>query len=187
MLGLLNLGRGKNGMSEELQRLTEENRQLREQHRATAAILDAVPAPMLVTDRNLTVTRINDTALAMLGYRREEVEGRMTCAELCRTPLCGTAACTIRTCMRTGQPLAGETVITTRDHRTIPVQAACTALFDDEGEVIGGMEVIIDRSAAVQAQRETENILKSIGAPMFVTDKELTVTAINEAALTALG
>ncbi|MDA8165792.1 MAG: methyl-accepting chemotaxis protein [Desulfobacteraceae bacterium] len=187
MNGLLNFVRGRDVISEEIQRLREENRQLREQHRAADSILTAIPAPMLVADRDLTVTRINDAALAMLGYRRDEVVGRMTCAELCRTPLCGTSSCTIRTCMRTGQPLAGETTVTTRDSRTIPVQAACTALRDDRGEVIGGMEVIIDRSAAAKAKWETENILASIGAPMFVTDRELTITAINEAALSALG
>ena len=33
-----------------------------------------------------------------MGYGREEVVGKMTCADLCKTPLCGTENCTIKNC-----------------------------------------------------------------------------------------
>ena len=150
-------------------------------------ILAAIAAPMFVTDADLIITYINDAACQAMGWRREEVVGKMTCAELCRTPLCGTAECTIKNCMRTGQTIVGETVAQTRDGRKVPIQAACSAIFDEHGKPVGGMEVIIDRSAAVQAKWETDNILKSVAAPMFVTDANLVITSINDAACQAMG
>jgi PAS domain S-box-containing protein len=150
-------------------------------------MVGAIAAPMFVTDENLLITFINDAACQATGWRREEVVGKLTCAELARTPLCGTADCTIKNCMRTGQTIVGETVATTRDGRQVPIQAACSAIFDDAGKPIGGMEVIIDRTEAERAKWETENILRSAAAPMFTTDINLVVTSINDAALGAMG
>jgi methyl-accepting chemotaxis protein len=142
---------------------------------------------MFVADKNLVITRINDPALKALGYTRDEVVGKMTCADVCRTPLCGTSDCTIKNCMRTGEPIFGDTVAKTRDGRDLPVTAQCSAIFDDNGEPIGGMEVIGDRTAAADAAFKMDNILKSIGAPMFVTDENLVIQSANEAILKALG
>jgi len=150
-------------------------------------ILDSISAPMFVTDKDLTITRINDAALTTAGYRREEVVGKMTCADLAQTPLCGTKDCTIKNCMRTGEPISGETVMKTRDGKEIPIQAACSALFDEDGKPYGGMEVIVDRTAAVKARKETDRILASVGAPMFVTDKDLKIISVNDTALKAAG
>ena len=150
-------------------------------------IVAAIAAPMLVTDENLLVTYINDAACQAMGWRREEVVGKMTCAELARTPLCGTADCTIRNCMKSGQAINGETVATTKDGRKVPIQAACSAIFDETGKPIGGMEVIVDRTEAVRAKWETDNILKSVAAPMFVTNANLVINSINDAACQAMG
>ncbi|MBI5118474.1 PAS domain S-box protein [Candidatus Poribacteria bacterium] len=150
-------------------------------------ILEHIAAPMVVVDKDLVIRRINPIACKVTGYRAEEVIGKMTCAELGKTPLCGTANCTIRNCMRTGEHIVAETEMTTRDGKKIPISAACSALFDDDGNPVGGMEVIVDRTATVQAQWEMQNILKSVGAPMFVTDKDLKIISINELALKAGG
>ena len=150
-------------------------------------IVASIAAPMFVTDKDLLITSINDAALKAMGYTREEVVGKMTCAQFSKTPFCGTAQCTIKNCMRTGEPIIGETVAETRDGKKVPIQAACSALFDEQGKPYGGMEVIIDRTEAVKAKWEVDNILKSAAAPMFVTDKDLVINSINDAALKAMG
>jgi len=150
-------------------------------------ILSAIAAPMFVVDRNLLITFINDAALRVAGYRKEEVLGRMSCADFSRTPLCGTEKCTLRTCMRTGEPVHGETYITTREGKKIPIKAACSPLLDDKRTPYGGMEVIIDQSDVAKARWETENVLSSIAAPMFVVDKNLMIASINDSALKAMG
>ncbi len=150
-------------------------------------ILDAIAAPMFVTDKDLIVTRVNDAALGAMGYSREEVVGKMTCADFCKTQLCGTKDCTIKNCMKTGEPIVGETVAETRDGHKFPVSATCSAMFDKEGNAVGGMEVVIDRTEAVKAQEHVENVLRTIAAPMFVTDENLVIRSINPAALEVAG
>ncbi len=174
-------------LSLRLNDLESELESTRRKNKQYEAILSAVAAPMFVVDKNLLITSINSAACRAMGYRTEEVIGKMTCAELSRTPLCGTSNCTLKNCMRTGEVINGETVAETRDGRKIPIQAACSPFFDEQGTPVGGMEVIIDRSEAVKAKWEVDNILKTIAAPMFVVDKNLLITSINSAACRAMG
>ncbi len=157
----------------------------KEQH--CNAIMGAIAAPMFVVDRNLTVTFINEPALNTLGYTRDEVVGKMTCSQISKTPLCNTENCTVKRCMQTRETILGETVVETRNGKKIPIKAACSAMFNENGEAYGGMEIIIDQTQVVKAQWETENILGSVAAPMFVTDKNLIITSVNDAALDAMG
>jgi methyl-accepting chemotaxis protein len=138
-------------------------------------------------DRDLKITNINDAALKTMGYRRDEVVGKMTCSQLCKTPICDTSSCTLKNCMRSGEPIIGDTVAEARDGRKFPIRAACSPLLDEQGTPYGGMEVIIDQTAVMRAKWEIDNILKSIAAPMFVVDTDLVITSINDAALKAMG
>lgn len=165
----------------------EENARLKGTVGELQRVLSSMAAPMFVVDTDLIITSVNDAALNALGYRREEVVGKMTCAQLSRTPVCGTTDCTLKNCMRTGEAIHRETVAETRTGRKIPIKAACSPLLDDAGKAYGGMEVIIDQTDVASAKWETDNVLKSIAAPMFVVDKELVITSINTAALTAMG
>ncbi|MEJ2688368.1 MAG: methyl-accepting chemotaxis protein [Deltaproteobacteria bacterium] len=121
------------------------------------AVIQAIAAPMFTVDKNLTITYCNDAALAALGYRRDEVVGKMTCAQFSRTPLCGTENCTLINCMRTGQVIVGETVAEARDGRKVPIKAACSPLMDNNGKAYGGMEVIIDITEVVRLQQEASS------------------------------
>ncbi len=151
------------------------------------AVLTFSAAPTLLVDKELTITAINDTALHAMGFNRDEVVGKMNCSDFAKTPLCGTENCTLRNCIRSGRTITAETIAETREGRKFPIKAACSPLRDEQGNIYGGMEVIIDQTDVVRAQRQIENILKSIAAPMFVTDADLTITSINEAALKAMG
>ncbi len=128
----------------------------RQQRKVTDGVLSSVAAPMFVTDRNLVITTVNDAALQAMGYGREEVVGKMTCADFSRTPLCGTADCTIRNCMKTRRAIYGETFARTRAGKEVPIQAACSALFDEKGDPMGGMEVIIDITEVKRLQSEAD-------------------------------
>jgi methyl-accepting chemotaxis protein len=149
--------------------------------------LSTIAAPMVVVDKNLVITNVNGAALKAMGYHRDEVVGKMTCAEFQKTLLCSTANCTLKNCMRTGETIIGDTVAQTREGKKIPIRAACSPLLDEEGKAYGGIEVVTDQTEMVRARWETENILKSIAAPMYVVDRSLVITSINDAALKFMG
>lgn len=150
-------------------------------------IVTAVAAPMFTVDMDYTITSVNDAALEAMGYRRDEVVGKMTCAHFSKTLVCNTDDCTLKNCWRTGQTVFGRTEAETRDGKSIPIQAACSPLLDNEGKAFGGMEVIMDQTEVQRAQWKSENIVRSAAAPIFVVDKDLIITAINDAALNAMG
>ena len=167
-------------LEEELKRLSQSNSRCK-------GIVESIAAPMIVVDRNLLITYVNKAALEAMGYRREEVEGKMTCAQFQKSLICGTEKCTIRNCMQTGRTVIGETVAETRNGKKVPIQAACSPLYDDDGIICGGMEVISDQTDLVAAKWQTDNILKTIAAPMVVVDRDLRITSVNDAALAAMG
>ena len=141
-------------LMQRIQQLESELAMEREQKKISDDIVLKAAAPLFVTDRNLIITNINDAALQAMGYSRDEVVGKMSCADFSRTPLCGTADCTIKNCMKTGRSIYGETVARTREGKEVPIQAACSALFDEKGEPRGGMEVIIDITEVKQLQNQ---------------------------------
>ncbi len=98
------------------------------------------------TGTDLVIQNINDAALNVLGYRREEVIGKMTCADLCKTPVCNTAKCTIKNCMEKKTTIVAETEATTRDGKKVPVRASCGVLLDSQGKASGGFEIISDNT-----------------------------------------
>jgi len=149
--------------------------------------LASIAAPMFTVDRDLLISSVNDAALNVLGYRRDEVVGKMTCAQFSKTPICNTEKCTLRNCFRTRETVFGETTVETRDRKQIPIQAACSPLIDAEGNVYGGMEVIMDQTEAAHARWKIENLLSAIAAPMFTVDTDLLINSVNDAALNVMG
>jgi methyl-accepting chemotaxis protein len=167
--------------------LIRENAILKERITRMEKVLGSMAAPMLVTDKDLLITFINDAALNAMGYSREEVVGKMSCSQFAKTPLCGTSGCTLKNCMRTGEVIYGSTVAEDRKGNKIPIKAACSPLIDEQGKAYGGIEVIIDETETVRTKWEIDNILKTIAAPMFIVDRDLLITSINDAALNAMG
>ncbi len=165
----------------------EEIIKVRSENRRHESLIAAIAAPMYVVDKDLVISSINDVALNAMGYSRDEVVGKMTCAQLSKTPLCGTANCTLKNCMRTGERIYGETIAETRSGQKLPIKAACSPLMDENGKPYGGIEVIVDQTEVTRAKWEMGNILKTIAAPMFVVDKDLVISSVNDAALNAMG
>ncbi len=126
------------------------------------ALVEAVPTHMFVVDADLVVTNVSEHTLNALGYRRDEVVGKMGCAQMCNTPVCGTEQCTIKNCMKTRQPVIAETFCRTRDGKEVPIAACCNALFDEQGNCYGGMEVIFDLSEQKAALVEVDRLCQSV-------------------------
>jgi len=126
-------------------------------------VFSRVPTPMFLVDENLVVREISDQALRALGRSREEVVGKMTCAEICRTPQCDTPECTIRRSMRERRAVVVRTSARSRGGEELPIEARCTAIFDAEGNPVGGVHLFADRSAEEAALEELRGIVEADG------------------------
>ncbi|MFP4248920.1 MAG: methyl-accepting chemotaxis protein [Armatimonadota bacterium] len=122
-------------------------------------VISAVPTTMFVVDDNLIVQHVSQETLDALGYGRDEVVGKMTCGELCKTPLCGTPECTIKRCWQSREKVVGETQAVTRTGQEIPIAAYSSAIFDHEGNPAGAMELIVDLTEQKDALKEVGRLI----------------------------
>ena len=161
---------------------------LKDQNEKTDGMLKGIVDPMFVTDNDLVITYFNKAAEEVTGYRADEVIGKMKCAEVIRSPFCGTTGCTIKSCMASKDVIQGaESTIKNRDGKVIPISVSCAGIFDAEGNPIGGIEIARDITAEKDAKEKTEGMLKGIVDPMFVADENLVITYFNTAAEKATG
>ena len=139
-----------------------------------AQVVRSAAASMFVVDPELKVRMISDEMLDTLGYRRDEVVGKMTCGDLCRTPQCHTNSCTMRQCISSGRSVKIETEAIRRDGQKLPIRARCNVVRDSSGKIVGGVEVLSERSQQTKAVQELRKLQRA--ASEGRTDVRLTAT-----------
>jgi PAS domain S-box-containing protein len=117
------------------------------------AILESIGEGVFTVDVDWRITEINRAAEQITGFDRPKVLGK-SCAEVFRGAAC-TRNCPLRRAIETGQNIFDfETEIVSRSGRPIPVSVSTALLRDEEGEIMGGVEVFRDLSALRQLTAE---------------------------------
>ncbi len=125
-------------------------------------ILDSVADGVFTVDKNFIITSFNRAAEKVSGYSAQEVIGR-PCREVFDTKLC-TSGCPLARAIETRSRITvAEQVIRNRDGDTIPVQVSATALIDDSGNVIGGVETFKDLTEITRLRRQLSEESKKTG------------------------
>ena len=145
-------------------------------------------------DKDGRFVNINDTELGWLGYRREELLGRMTLPELLTPESRTTFARYFPELCRTGAVREVELDLQRKDGTILPVVLSATALRDASGRFQRTRASVFDatlRKQAEAAQRASEEqlrlLLNSTGEGIFALDLEGRCTLCNPAALRLLG
>lgn len=144
-----------------------------ERHEAQAAlaraeelqglILGAAGEGILSLDREGRVTLVNDAACAMLGYRREELMGRVGHGVWHHSHPDGTPMspedCPVCQAYLRGRPhRSQDAVFWRRDGSSFPVEYVSTPIFQ-EGRVTGAVVVFTDISERVQIAEQRRRVL----------------------------
>jgi methyl-accepting chemotaxis protein len=119
------------------------------------SVRTGIPDPFFSVDREMTITYLNPAGERLAGVKAEEVIGQKKCHELFSSEACG-EDCPVKRAMETGQAVTDQKLMVMVGERIIPVVASANFLDDLDGVIIGGMEVIRDISAEVEAQRVIE-------------------------------
>jgi rsbT co-antagonist protein RsbR len=132
-------------------------------------ILEQIPTTVMAVDQDLKVTYLNTAGCATLGKTKEECAGKH-CFDLLKSSICHTDECIMRKAMK-----ADTTYITRSDteinDRTIPVESYAVPLKDQDGNVIGGLEYVLDISKRVQYEKklkEQSQTIQKISTPTLV-------------------
>lgn len=126
-------------------------------------ILDNLADGLLAVDLEWRVVSINLAAEKLTGFTRKQALGKF-CYELFQSTRCGDA-CPVRKAIQTGEPQ--RNVLLSSRHRKGTRTWMCisaSAVRDDEGTVIGGLEVLRHAACIQDACCETEVEIDGAGA-----------------------
>ncbi|MDZ7641771.1 MAG: SpoIIE family protein phosphatase [Desulfurivibrio sp.] len=121
-------------------------------------ILGALNDGVYVTDRQRRIVYWNQAAEQISGWSAAEVIGKSCFDEILSHTdkdghlLCGREHCPLQRAMTTGSCSTSPSLVFLlhKDSRRIPVQVNVSPIFDDEGQVIGGVEIFRDCSEEIR-------------------------------------
>jgi PAS domain-containing protein len=122
---------------------------LRERNRWHEAVLDAIPFPLSITDREMHWTFINTAMQTIAGAERDSVIGR-PCEEL-NAPICRTPGCGVMT-LRAGKPRTG--FASGGEHFQVDTTAVVVG-----GELVGHIETIQDVTGLTAVVDEVSTVM----------------------------
>jgi PAS domain S-box-containing protein len=117
-------------------------------------ILNAINDGVVTIGLDRKVHYINEAALRILGFSRDEALGA-ECASIIRCAACATKDCLLDKALLTGQDIrAYDTYLINKAGAEIPITVNATLLKDEDGTVVGEVEVIRDVSEQAKLTEE---------------------------------
>jgi len=152
------------------------------------AVTDQIPTPVMTIDRDMNVLTMNPAGASLLGMTPEECSGRK-CYELFKTPHCNTDQCQTKMAMEQNRVFTGETVADPSG-LNMPIRYTGAPLRDENGEVIGGVEYVLDITVERKQQAEVAKLVNTfdqLPTPVMSIDRDFNVTVMNSAGAKVLG
>ncbi|MBU1001011.1 MAG: sigma 54-interacting transcriptional regulator [Proteobacteria bacterium] len=119
------------------------------------AILESIADGVFTVDLDWNVTSFNQAATRITGVPHDEALGQK-CWEVFHSSLCD-GACALKACMKGAPPIGCKSIFIVRpDGEKIPVSISAAALYDAQGNLIGGVETFRDLSEIQRLRREVE-------------------------------
>jgi methyl-accepting chemotaxis protein len=110
-------------------------------------VLNQLPTTVMAVDKNMKLVYINNAGLKLVGKEIDEVLG-VKCADIFNSKHCDTSDCCMAKAMENGNCSARNEININGD--IIPIEYFTSPLKDEKGEIIGGLEYIIDITETVK-------------------------------------
>jgi PAS domain S-box-containing protein len=115
-------------------------------------IFDTISHGIFTIDADGRITSFNRMAEILTGYSKEEVIGR-PCHQVFQADFCE-ADCPLKRSIKTQERSeAIEVNVTTKDGRRLPIAISTSALVDENGNVLGGVEMFRDLSTVAELRK----------------------------------
>src|SRR5574341_919184 len=115
-------------------------------HSDAETILDCISDGVITIDLSKRITFINRAMREMLGYDQEIKGQLLACDVLVQSNICTTDECVLERALQGDRVSNYEAFVRRRDGRLVPTSINTDFLRDDEGRLIGLIEVIRDIS-----------------------------------------
>ncbi len=108
-----------------------------------AVILDNIADGVFTVDTSWRITSFNKAAEDITGVSRENAIGEY-CSDIFHSSICG-KSCAIASSISSGQPEGNRCIhIRNADEEQVPVSISAAPLYDNQGNLIGGVETFRD-------------------------------------------
>jgi two-component system, OmpR family, phosphate regulon sensor histidine kinase PhoR len=126
-------------------------------------IIQSLADGVITVDGKMRITDLNRAAEKLTGYSREEALGHF-CGEILHSSMCG-RECPLKLAMNGAAAVSREAVLQSRQGQKIEVKLTASALRDDEGNLLGGVETFGDIAPLKLMENERRQL-----AGMFAHD-----------------
>ncbi|MHC1603562.1 MAG: PAS domain-containing protein [Candidatus Syntropharchaeales archaeon] len=144
------------------------------------AYLNSIPTPIMVVDKEFTIQFVNPSWVDMAGVAIEDAVGRK-CYDLIKSAECQTEKCCIRRVMMEDSVITCEKIVHTA-RGDISTQYTGAPLKDAEGNIIGGLDYLVDITdlkRLIEERERLSNEIMRLSTPIIeVWDKVLMVPLI---------
>ncbi len=121
-----------------------------------STIFEKIPHGIFTVDQEGTITSFNRAAEHITGWNREEVVGHQ-CSKVFRSDHCE-HSCFLRQSIELGeQHRDQEVVITRKDGNDLLVSVSTASLEDENGNMVGGVEMFRDLTVIAELRRQVQN------------------------------
>ena len=123
-------------------------------------ILEQIPTPVMAVNTDFEIIYMNAAGRDFLGKSWEAVRG-FHCYELFDSKHCQTPECRMRQAIESKESRSGRNEIP-MDGRTVYIEYYAVPLKDKKGNIIGGLEFIIDITDKVRDEKRLEEQSRTI-------------------------
>ena len=157
-------------------------------------ITNSLGSGVYALDTDAHVTYVNDAALSMLGYRANEIMGKVLHGLVHYERPDGTPLpvedCELLKVIHSGKVISGEDEFITKGGKHFPISYASAPILDDDGAITGSVLAfsdITERRKTEEILRYQSLILKSITDAIITLDAHGIITGWNSGAAKLFG
>ena len=123
-------------------------------------VLQQLPTPVMAVNRKMEMIFMNRSGLKLLNKPWKDIKG-MPCREVFQSRHCGTSDCRMKQVMEGGNTFTVRNELSLNG-RTIPIEYTAAALKDKEGNIVGGLEYILDITERVRQEKKLKEQSRTI-------------------------
>ena len=124
-----------------------------------ADLLELIPTPVMTVDKEFNVTYLNPAGASAVGKTVEACLGQK-CYSLFNTKHCNTSDCRVAKAMQQDGVFTGDT-LASLPSGALPIRYTGVALKDERGDIVGGLEYVLNIAEESKAVAEVMELVEA--------------------------
>ena len=131
-----------------------------------AQILEQIPTPVMAVNKERRITYVNEACRKIVGKTMEELLGQ-ECKDIFNSLHCGTPDCCMCKAIDNGRSYSARNEVVVNNQK-MPIEYFAVPLKNESGDIIGGLEFILDITERVlyeERLKEQSHTIREMSTP----------------------